>query len=77
MKITLRFVGYLKFEGIESGDRIDAADGSTVKELLDRHGMATQHQRYVVPIVNGEERKLAHVLKDGDELSLFLPVGGG
>mgnify|MGYP003586126928 CR=1 FL=1 len=77
MKITLRLVGHLKLEGVENGDAIDVAEGTTVRTLLDQHRMAPHHQRYVVPIVNGEEQKLSHVLEDGDELSLFLPIGGG
>ena len=77
MRIKLSFVGFLDIDGVRSGDVIDAAEGSTVADLLTAHGIKPHHQRFVIAAVNGEKKPAACVLHDGDELLLLLPAGGG
>lgn len=77
MQIKVSFVGYLKVDGVQSGSRIAVDDGTTVADLLAKFRVSPQHQRFVVPVVNGREQRRSYVLQADDELSLFLPVGGG
>ena len=77
MKIKLSFVGYLEFKDVKSGDELELEAGTSVADLLTAHNVQKTHQRHIIPIVNGEEDRLSYVLQDRDELTLFLPVGGG
>ncbi|MBN1269342.1 MAG: MoaD/ThiS family protein [Kiritimatiellae bacterium] len=77
MKVRLSFVGYLKIDGVASGGTVSVAANTTIADLLTRHNVRPEHQRYITAAVNGEEKKLSHVLKDGDDLALFMPIGGG
>ncbi len=77
MNIHLSYVGYLELEGVESGQMISIAEHASVAMVLTRYHISNQHQRHIIPIVNGEEQRLSYVLQEGDKLTLFLPVGGG
>ncbi|NOZ13972.1 MAG: MoaD/ThiS family protein [Acidobacteria bacterium] len=77
MRIVLEFPGFLQITGVDSGGTSEVAEGKTVSQLLDDFGIAYDHQRYIIPIVNREEKRLDYVLQDGDHLFLYVPVGGG
>ena len=77
MKIVLIFPGHFAFENMKSGDTIEIEDGSLVSDLLTNKGIKKEHQRFIIPIINGVEKRVTQVIKEGDELRLFLPVGGG
>jgi len=77
MKISLIFTGHFAFEDVKSGDTIALEPGTTVSQFLTAKGIRNAHQRFVIPIINGEEKSLKHIIEEGDEVRLFLPVGGG
>jgi len=77
MKIILEFPGFLQISGIESGDTVEFEAGKTVAQLLDAFSISSDHQRYIIPIVNREEKRLDYELQNGDHLFLYVPVGGG
>ncbi len=77
MNIKLSFVGYLELKGVTSGERIQVVEPISVADLLTGYKISKKHQRHIIPIVNGEEERLSYVLQEDDELTLFLPVGGG
>ena len=77
MKIKIGFVGYLDVTGIRNNSEISVAGGTSVAGVLGRCGISLQYQDYIEPYVNGAKQKLSYVLQEGDELYLFLPVGGG
>ncbi|NCC49839.1 MAG: MoaD/ThiS family protein [Spartobacteria bacterium] len=77
MKITLFFTGHFGFDDIKSGDEFELNEGATVADLLTAKGIQKEHQRFVIPFINGVEKRLTVVINDGDEVRLFLPVGGG
>ena len=77
MKIKLSFVGYLELKGVKNGDVLELDEGTTVADLLTQHNIRKEHQRHIIPIVNAEENRLSYTLQEADELTLFLPVGGG
>jgi sulfur carrier protein ThiS len=77
MRIKLSYVGYLDFKGVRNGAMVEAAEGSTLADLLGKGSIQPHHQRFVRAVVNGEQKPLAQVLREGDEVTLFLPVGGG
>jgi sulfur carrier protein ThiS len=77
MKITLNYVGYLKFPGIKSGSTLEVADGSTIAALMSEHGISTTQQRFLTVFVNEEPAELADELAEGDDLTVIIQVGGG
>ena len=77
MKINLELMGPL-VDFLPDSDRGKAAmtlnDDSTIADLLDK----LQIKRKVVVAVNGDEEKgLAYVLNEGDEVLVFTIVSGG
>lgn len=77
MKILLEYTAVLDAKGVSSGSAMDLPDGATVKDVLDILLVKKDHQKYVVPFVNGDKKRLADKLRGGDKLTLSLPVGGG
>ncbi len=54
---------------------LELADGARVTEALARVGVRSEDERIVG--LNGVLAQDATVLHDGDELSLYHPMGGG
>jgi len=77
MKITLEYLGFLKIESIQSGSVVDVPDGSTAASILDMCKLNGSYRKYIVPIINGERTSHDQVLKEGDRMFIYLPVGGG
>ena len=77
MKIHIEYTGVLAAKGVSSGSVVDLPDGSAVTDVLNFLCVKKDHQKYVVPFVNGDKKRLADRLHDGDKLVLSLPVGGG
>jgi hypothetical protein len=77
MNIHLEYTAVLDAKGASSGSVMDLPDGTTVEDVLDLLHVKADHQKYVVPFVNGEKKRLTDRLRDGDKLMLSLPVGGG
>lgn len=53
----------------------EAADGSTVGDVLDRFGVPRDKPRII--LVNSYRSKLEHVLEDGDVVAAFQVLPGG
>ena len=77
MKIKIQFPAILDIDVVKSGDTIEFSDSITVNELLDFLKIKEEHKDFVLVFVNNEEKKLYEKLKDGDEVILHVPVGGG
>lgn len=77
MRIHLEFTGLLDVKGVVSGTTLEVPEGTTVAGLLDHLKVRPEHQKFVVPFINGEQKKLSAPLRDGDKVVLSLPVGGG
>lgn len=77
MKILLEYTAVLDAKGVSSGSSMDLLAGATVTDVLDILLVKKDHQKYVVPFVNGAKKRLTDTLYDGDTLTLSLPVGGG
>lgn len=54
---------------------VDVADGATLADLARQLNLPGQEVKTV--FVNGRAQPLSHVLKPGDEIGIFPPVGGG
>jgi sulfur carrier protein ThiS len=77
MTITLRYSPILKLESVVQGERFEVPAGCTARALLDRLGIRSDHQRYLIVYANGKKQTLGYTLRNGDSVQLFLPIGGG
>jgi len=77
VRIYVTYAAVLRIDLVASGSHVEIDDGTTIADFLTRCSVKDTHQRTIIPIVNGESRKLDYALQDGDRLNLLLPVGGG
>lgn len=59
----------------EKGIDVTLAAGYTVQHLLEALGIPPNEARLF--FIDGTLKQLTDALKDGDEVSLFLPIAGG
>jgi sulfur-carrier protein len=66
---------YLPEDAISKTAMIAMAPGETVQDLIT--GLAIPENKVKLIFINGVHGKKDTVLKDGDRVGLFPPVGGG
>lgn len=77
MQITIEYIGFLKIKDVKSGSIVEFPDNTRASDVLDRFNLTGSYRKYIIPIVNGERSPQDRLLKDGDRLYIYLPVGGG
>ncbi len=77
MKIKLNYTGYLKFDGAETGAYVEVEKGATLGDLLAGFDVARDQQRFLRLFANEEKVDPSYVLRDGDELTVIMQIGGG
>jgi molybdopterin converting factor small subunit len=77
MKVKAKFFGDLKAfsPGNQDMAETDLPEGATVGEMVDAFGM--NRGELWRASVSKQLVELDHPLKDGDEVLLFPPIGGG
>ena len=74
--VTVKFFATLREFGPKQ-EAITIPENSKVKLLFDRYNIPEDERRAII-LVNGRPHKdLKTVLKDGDLISIFPPIGGG
>lgn len=61
--------------GIGEAMSVSLPDDATVRQLLEK--MRLSNDEVKVVFVNGTVQDDAHILRKGDEVGIFPPVGGG
>ena len=77
MKVTVRLFATLK-ELLPEGQKkmeVEIEDGTTVRELAQEVDIADDAELIIK--INGRRGSEDTILKDGDRVGLFPPVGGG
>ena len=78
MSIELRvYTGLEKYTGTRYGEliKLELAEGTTIRDVIKQYNIP--EQEVFSSLVNGLHKSLDTVLKDGDRVALFPPVGGG
>jgi len=79
MLITLKLFAGLRVldarGGKTGGGEVEAPEGATVAQVLEELEVPLKEAKII--LVNGLHAKPETVLKEGDRLSVFPPVGGG
>lgn len=76
MKINIKYFANMRDIMGRADDRIDLADGSTIKDLWGMVSKTALPDNTLIA-VNMEYTDLNHALTDGDEVAFFPPVTGG
>ena len=66
---------YMKNETGGKSSVIDVEDGACVKDMIQKLKVPADSVKLI--FINGVHAKRDTILKDGDRLGLFPPVGGG
>jgi sulfur carrier protein ThiS len=79
VQVAVRLFGNLGHYLPEGGNRFSFMksldDGTTVREMMS--GLGLPKELPMVVIVNGRRVETDHTLKDGDEVNVLRPSGGG
>jgi sulfur carrier protein ThiS len=79
MEVEVKLFGNLGHYLPDGGNRFSFRqfldEGATVQEMLKMLGLPEEMP--IIAIVNGMQVGKGHVLKGGDEISVFRPSGGG
>lgn len=80
MKVRVKLFATLQRyapEGQFAGDafEIEVPEGSTIATIIEQLGIRAHEVK--VAFVNGRARAEVYRLKEGDEIGIFPPVGGG
>ena len=73
--ITLKLFATLAPYLPENADHFQITDGTTVQALITDFQLPSDAVKLI--FVNGRKQETTYVLKPGDRLGLFPPVGGG
>ena len=75
VKINLKLYATLRKFLPGGGDEINIEPGSSVNDILKRLGIP--HTEAKLIFINGKRGAIDTILKGGDRLGIFPPVGGG
>lgn len=76
IEVTVKFFAMLREYG-PTKETISISENSTIKVLFKRYRIPKEAWRTII-IVNGSPHKdLETILKNGDIVSIFPPIGGG
>ncbi|MCL4424195.1 MAG: MoaD/ThiS family protein [Firmicutes bacterium] len=75
MQIKVTFYGPLKRYAQEDGLAVELPAGVKVSDLLDHFGV--EDRIYIVILVNNGRVDEEEALKEGDEVKILSPIGGG
>lgn len=79
MKVNVKLFGVLRnyVSGYDHNKGVDVVleEGETIRNLLAALSLSENEARLF--FVKGVSKKVTDPLNDGDEISVFLPIGGG
>lgn len=77
MKVKIELLGLLHIKGIKNNSFIEIKEGSTISDIYNELNIIKDHQRFIIPFINGNEVRKSTTVNDGDTIKIFLPTGGG
>lgn len=73
--IDIKLFASLSGKTPQSSEKYPIESGMTVRELIDHLAVPENEAKLI--FINGRKGELTSVLKDGDRVGIFPPVGGG
>ena len=74
MEVNVKLFASLR-EGRFKAEKTELTDDSRVIDVIEKYDLPLEE--VAICYVNGRDADNDHVLRDGDTVSLFPPVGGG
>jgi hypothetical protein len=77
MKVKIELLGLLHIKDVKNNSFIEVKDGSTISDIYNELKILKDHQRFIIPFINGTEVRKSANVNEGDIIKIFLPTGGG
>ena len=78
LSITVEFMGAIRPADAQQKATYTFEEPITLSQLLDSFGFKTAEKSHLIVIVNKSvQNSFNHIIKDGDEILVTLPIGGG
>jgi sulfur carrier protein ThiS len=77
MKVKVELLGLLHIKGFKNNNYIEVKDDSTISDIYNELNILKDHQKFIIPFINGKEVRKSVMVNDGDTVKIFLPTGGG
>jgi hypothetical protein len=77
MKVRIEILGLLHIKGVKNNSFLEIKDGSAISDLYNELNILKDHQKFIIPFINGTEVRKSATINDGDTVKIFLPTGGG
>ena len=78
LSITVEFMGAIRPADAQKKATYTFEEPITLSQLLDSFGFKTAEKSHLIVIVNKSvQNSFNYVIKDGDEVLVTLPIGGG
>jgi molybdopterin synthase sulfur carrier subunit len=75
VKVFATLKRYLPADRADQPFDLEVADGATLADVVRLIGLPEAEVK--VTFVNGRTEELSHALREGDEVGIFPPLGGG
>ncbi len=76
ISVTVKFFATLRQYGPDKGV-LTIPENSKIKLLFDKYNIPKDERRAIIFINGRPHKELKMILKDGDLISIFPPIGGG
>ena len=77
MKVKIVCSGAIDIKGIDSDGYLEIGRLATVTSIIRRIDADWKLKAFIPILVNGEKAGKLQRLRDGDEITLFIPIAGG
>ena len=78
LSITVEFMSVIRPADAQRKARYAFEEPLTLSQLLDSFGFRTAEKSHLIVIVNKRvQNSFNYTIKDGDEILITLPIGGG
>ena len=77
MKVKIELLGLLHIKGVKNNSFIEIKEGASISDLYNELNILKDHQKFIIPFINGSEVRKSATVNDGDTVKIFLPTGGG
>ncbi len=75
--MKVRVIAPFEVRGLDKDGSLEVPAGTKVMDILKRTKSIQRYLKVLPMMVNGEQVKATHILKDGDTLVVVYPVSGG
>ena len=76
ISVTVKFFATLREYG-PNEEKISIPENSTVQFIMEKYEIPEEERRAIIMVNGKPHQDLNNILKDGDTIAIFPPIGGG